>query len=265
MADPASIHSDGFTLPLGGGDSVHVSVRDRDTLLQRIEARLAAGQGFTVATLNLDHMVKLHGSSTFRRAYAAQDFVVADGNPIAWLSRLAGQPVEIAPGSELIGPICQLAARLGAPVAFLGSTQEALSAAAAVLQRQFPGLYVVETIAPPRGFDPEGEGAKHALETIAASRAKICFLALGAPKQEILAIRGRLIAPACGFVSIGAGLDFIAGTQTRAPGWVRAIAMEWFWRMASNPRRLLRRYVLCALALPVLACRVMLARWRRVP
>ena len=76
------------------------------------------------------------------------------------------------------------------------------------------------------------------------------FLALGAPKQEILAARGLTLQPALGFVSIGAGLDFIAGAQTRAPLWVRRIAMEWAWRMASHPRRLARRYLDCAAILP---------------
>jgi UDP-N-acetyl-D-mannosaminuronic acid transferase (WecB/TagA/CpsF family) len=56
-----------------------------------------------------------------------------------------------------------------------------------------------------------------------------------------------------GFVSIGAGLDFIAGFQTRAPLWVRRIAMEWLWRMLSDPRRLAKRYLDCALVLPDLA------------
>ena len=56
-----------------------------------------------------------------------------------------------------------------------------------------------------------------------------------------------------GFVSIGAGLDFLAGSQTRAPAWVRAIAMEWLWRMLANPRRLALRYLRCALILPGLA------------
>ena len=58
--------------------------------------------------------------------------------------------------------------------------------------------------------------------------------------------------PGCGFVSIGAGLDFIAGDQRRAPLLVRRMALEWVWRMVHNPRRLARRYLDCALVLPEL-------------
>ena len=256
---PAS-REGGFTLPVTRNASVHVSVPDREALVAEAGARLTRGEGFTVATLNVDHTVKLRRDRAFQKAYAAQDLVVADGNPIVWLSRLARRPVKVVPGSELIDPLCEMAAAEGVPVAFLGSTPETLGAAGEELARRYPGLQIVARIAPPHGLDPEGAAAGEALEEIAASGARLCFLALGAPKQEILGVRGRQIAPGCGFVSIGAGLDFIAGSQTRAPACVRAIAMEWFWRMASNPRRLAKRYTLCALVLPGLAWRVW---WRR--
>lgn len=245
-----------FEVPVSRTARVTVSIPDRPLLMLRIGERLSAGTGFALATLNLDHVVKLQAPGSFRRAYGAQDFVVADGNPIAWLSRLARRPVDVIPGSELIDPLCELAATKGVPVAFLGSTQETLDHAATVLKTRYPGLRIVARIAPPHGLDPEGAAAEAALAEVGTAGARLCFLALGAPKQEILAVLGREIVPGCGFISIGAGLDFIAGSQIRAPEWVRAIAMEWFWRMASNPRRLVRRYLLCALILPVLAVRI---------
>jgi len=61
---------------------------------------------------------------------------------------------------------------------------------------------------------------------------------------------GEQGVPGCGLVSIGAGLDFSAGSQTRAPLILRKLALEWLWRMLSNPRRLARRYLLCAWILP---------------
>jgi exopolysaccharide biosynthesis WecB/TagA/CpsF family protein len=123
-----------------------------------------------------------------------------------------------------------------------------------------PGLRIVAQIAPPQGFDPAGAGGQAALEALGASGARLCFLALGAPKQEILAARGRGVLGQVGFVSIGAGLDFIAGAQVRAPLWVRKIAMEWAWRMASHPRRLAKRYLDCALILPGLMVQARAAR-----
>jgi N-acetylglucosaminyldiphosphoundecaprenol N-acetyl-beta-D-mannosaminyltransferase len=227
-----------------------VNVPTRAALLAEVSRRLRAGRGFALATINLDHLVKLRRDPAFAAAYAAQDLVVADGNPIVWLSRLARRPVQLVPGSDLIVPLAQAAAGAGVSVALLGSTQPALAAAAEGLRAQVPGLGVAALIAPPMGFDPAGPGADLVLEEVRASGAGLVFLALGAPKQERLAARGRAALPGVGFASIGAGLDFIAGSQTRAPAWVRAIAMEWLWRMLSNPRRLARRYAECALILP---------------
>lgn len=233
-----------------GAVAIEITIGSLTELLKETGDRMARGDGFALATLNVDHLVKLRQSERFLEAYAAQDIVVADGNPIVWLNRLSRQPVDLLPGSELVLPLARQAAELGVPVALLGATAPVLEAAAAALQGEVPGLKVAAQIAPPMGYDPDGPAAAEDLARIAASGAGLCFLALGAPKQECLAHRGRSVAPGVGFASIGAGLDFLAGSQTRAPAWVRAIAMEWAWRMLTSPRRLFRRYLSCALILP---------------
>ncbi len=232
---------------------VRVNIPDRAALFAAVQERFVAGQGFALATINLDHLVKMRRSEDFLVAYVAQNFVVADGNPIVWLSRLAKQPVELLPGSELVLPLAELAAQNGVSVALLGSTAQTLAAAATGLQARVAGLQIATQIAPPFGFDPNGTEADAMFEALRESGAGLCFLALGAPKQEVFAARGRDLAPNIGFVSIGAGLDFIAGSQTRAPVWVRRLALEWLWRMLLSPRRLFGRYASCAAILPGLA------------
>ncbi|MEC7256507.1 MAG: WecB/TagA/CpsF family glycosyltransferase [Pseudomonadota bacterium] len=242
---------------------ITITAPDRQALLEDLQARMVSGHGFAVATLNLDHVVKLRRDAAFRAAYARHTHVTADGNPIVWFSRLAGQAdVGLIPGSELIEPVAAGAARSGTPVALLGATEPALAAAAAALAARHPGLRVVLQLAPPMGFDPDGDTAARAIDAIRDSGARLVFLALGAPKQERFAARALAALPNVGFLSIGAGLDFIAGTQRRAPAWVRAIAAEWLWRMLSNPRRLAARYGACLLLLPGLLGRALGARVR---
>lgn len=212
--------------------------------------------------MNLDHVVKISRDPLFREAYRAQDIVVADGNPLVWLRRIAGRPVDLVPGSDLIAPLAGLAARAGVPVALLGSQADVLKAAGARLRADHPGLRVVLRIAPPMTYDPDGEAAAADLARIDRLEVGLCFLALGAPKQERLAARGRILAPRTGFVSIGAGLDFIAGRQRRAPPWVRRMALEWLWRLVRDPRRLAGRYAACALMLPGLMIRARALRRR---
>ncbi|MGY6704049.1 WecB/TagA/CpsF family glycosyltransferase [Roseinatronobacter sp.] len=233
-----------------GQDKIHVTGETRAEFLARFGQMLRNGVGVAVATINLDHLVKLHEDPHFRAAYGAHDIIVADGNPIVWLSRLAGRPVALMPGSDLIEPVCAMAADLGIAIAFIGSTQPVLDKAADSLQSRHPNLRVAAKLAPPMGFDPESAQAAALLQQAQASGAQLCLLALGAPKQERLAMVGRRVCPQMGFLSIGAGLDFLAGAQMRAPYLVRLFAMEWLWRMLGNPRRLAGRYLKCAIILP---------------
>jgi N-acetylglucosaminyldiphosphoundecaprenol N-acetyl-beta-D-mannosaminyltransferase len=239
---------------------VSVTAPRRAELLSDLEQHFVQGKGFAVATLNLDHVVKLRSNPQFRASYLSQTHVTADGNPIVWLSRVAGQVVELVPGSELVDPVAAIAAAAGVPVALFGSTESALAAAADELTLRHPGLDVVLTLAPPMGFDPSGSQANDAIRAIRDSGARLCYLALGAPKQEIFAARALAALPEVGFLSIGAGLDFLAGTQRRAPWIFRRLAAEWLWRLAGNPARLAGRYASCLAILPGLTLAAVRAR-----
>lgn len=242
--------------------SLSVDVPDWGVLERLVAARFAEKQGFALATLNLDHLVKLRSDMDFRAAYKAQDFVVADGNPIVWMSRLAARPVTLMPGSDLILPLCRLAAQMQVPVGLVGTTDASLKLSAQALMEQVPGLQVTTRIAPPFGFDPQGGQADEILRKLETEGVGLCFIALGAPKQELFAARGRVTAPSVGFASIGAGLDFLSGSQIRAPKWVRAIQMEWLWRMLENPSRLFLRYMRCFAILPGHLVKSVAMRWR---
>jgi exopolysaccharide biosynthesis WecB/TagA/CpsF family protein len=242
------------------GHGVTVNVASRAGLLDDIEARLASGSGFSIATLNLDHVVKLRQSPEFRAAYLAQTHVTADGNPIVWLMRVAGREVELVTGSDLVDPVAAIAARLGAGVALVGSTEGVLTRAADELAQRHPGFRAVAALAPPMGFDPAGPMADALIEDIRQSGARLCLVALGAPKQELFAARAQAALPEVGFLSIGAGLDFIAGSQRRAPPIVRRFAAEWVWRLVTDPGRLAGRYAACARSLPGLTVEALRSR-----
>lgn len=233
--------------------------------MNEVRRRFRWREGFAIATLNLDHMVKLQRSPDFRAAYLQHDIVVADGNPIVWLSRLAGTPVSLVPGSDLVEPLAALAAEERRRVALFGATEATLARAAAALTARHPTLRIVARLAPSLNFDPNGAEADRMIEALRRSNASLTFIALGAPKQEIFAARCRDLLPRMGFASVGAGLDFIAASQRRAPVWMRRLAMEWLWRMLLEPRRLAARYALCAAAFPGLALGVMADAWAKAP
>lgn len=229
-----------FSFP--DGNAVRINCPDSDSLLRQVRRNLNENRGFALATINVDHLQRLAEEPAFRRAYSAQDLVCADGNPIVWLSRLAARPVSLAPGSDLVLPLAVEAAAQGVPIGLIGSSDASLTLAARAMEARVPGLRVTLTHAPGFPFDPLGDEGAEIIERIRQSGARLCFLALGAPRQEIFAIRARDALGNVGFASIGAGLDFLSGHQRRAPKLVRQVKMEWLWRMLSNPRRLAARY-----------------------
>ena len=237
-----------------------LSLAETATLICRNAGSPAAQNVFT---LNLDHVVKMRKDTKFREAYLRAGLITADGFPIVLACGLQGKQVSRVAGSDLIAPIIAEAARSGKSIYLFGSNSQVLNKTARLLKERNAGLMIAGVFAPPQGFDPESDDARRCIEAIGSSGADLCFVALGAPKQELFADHSKRFVPCVSFVCIGAGLDFIAGTQVRAPYWMQRCHLEWLWRAASNPRRLLYRYLLCMIALPgILARAAMLPRQR---
>ncbi len=234
-------------------DGQFVNIASSGDLVRAAIERLDAGLGFTLFTLNLDHVVKRRSDVSFRQAYSRATFVTADGAPVVWLASRQGARLKRVTGADLVVPMCEAAARAGHPIALFGSSNGALAESAARLRRMFPRLDIVFIEAPPQGFDPASNAASDAARRIAATGARLCFVALGAPKQEAFADLMAPLHPRIGFMGIGAALDFIAGEQRRAPEMFRDRGLEWAWRLGSNPRRLATRYARCAAVLARLA------------
>lgn len=206
-----------------------------------------AGVGFTFFTLNLDHLVKLRADRRFREAYARADLVSADGGPIVSLARRQGVRLERTTGADLVVPLCEAAEREGVPVFLFGSSETSLDGACRRLHQRFPKLDVRGCEAPPLGFNPFSAEAEAAGDRILATGARLCFVALGAPKQELFADRMAARMDGVGWLCVGAALDFLAGEQRRAPVWIQRLGLEWIHRCAGSPRRLGLRYLRCAL------------------
>lgn len=244
-------------------DGWPINLADMTEAVARIAETAERGESAAVFTLNLDHLVKLRTSAAFRSAYERARFITADGAPIVRLARTQNSKIHRTTGADMVLPLAEEAARRGLPIYLFGSDAFVLGKAGQRLQANTGGqLSIVGSAAPPMGFDPESAAADAAIDRIAASGARICLLALGAPKQEIFAARAVARGVPVVFVGIGAALDFLAGAQVRAPGFLQRAGLEWAWRLASNPRRLAVRYAQCAL---VLADLTVFAPLRRRP
>lgn len=244
-------------------EDLPVSTLSLEETAERICSTAGTIAAQTVFTLNLDHVVKMRKDPVFRAAYMRAGLITADGFPIVLAGRLQGKFIGRVAGSDLIAPICAEAARSGKSIFLFGSGSEVLTGASRRLCERNPGLTVAGILAPPQGFAPTSDDARRGIETIANSGADLCFVALGAPKQELFADFAKQVLPNVTFVCIGGGLDFMTGAQIRAPEWMQQFGLEWLWRIASNPRRLLHRYLLCIAALPGFLARAALVPQRR--
>ena len=224
-------------------DSWRINVPSERWLVDRIVQDVAEGRGGTVFTINLDHLSKLRHDADFRAAYERATYISADGMPVVMMARAEGVPLDRVTGADLVMPLTAAAGAAAIPVYFFGTCTDVLARAVAVLRERVPDLVVAGMEAPPMGFDPHGDAARDAAQRIAASGAKICFVALGAPKQELFANTATCVADGVVYLGIGAALDFLAGHRRRAPRFMQRIGMEWFWRACQEPRRMGPRYL----------------------
>ncbi len=212
--------------------------------IDALDDLVSKGQGGIVFTPNVDHIVLAEEDGDFRAAYGAADLALVDGVAVLWAARALGKPLpEKVSGSDLLRPVIARARERGWRVYLLGAAPGVAVRAKEILEQEHPGLHVVGTSSPDISLAMSHEAEEAVLEGVRAARPHLLFLALGAPKQEIWAHRIRDSVRPAVILCVGASLDFVAGAASRAPQWVSAAGFEWLYRLAHEPRRLWRRYL----------------------
>ncbi|HOF61752.1 MAG TPA: WecB/TagA/CpsF family glycosyltransferase [Candidatus Latescibacteria bacterium] len=190
------------------------------------------------------HMVmEGHDSPAYQHVVNSADLVTPDGVPLVWALRWLGiKGVTRVYGPELTPQLLKKAADRRIPVGFFGGgTQAALDRLVSIVQERFPHLVITYAYAPP--FHPLSPDEDETIvREITDSGARVLFVGLGCPKQErwMHEHRGRLPAV---MVGVGAAFDFLAGVKPQAPRLVQKMGMEWLFRLATEPRRLWKRYL----------------------
>jgi N-acetylglucosaminyldiphosphoundecaprenol N-acetyl-beta-D-mannosaminyltransferase len=210
--------------------------------LDEIERIIDRGEGGHVFTPNVDHVVLAERMPAFREAYAGVSLSLVDGQPLVWASRLVGSqlPAKIS-GSDLLWPLFERAAARAYRVYLLGGQPGAAAAVAERVTREL-GVTIVGHEAPRISADPGPENDA-IFARIRSARPHVLLVALGAPKGELWIHRASPQLGSTVAFSIGAGIDFLAGVIPRAPRWTSRLGLEWLFRLAQEPRRLARRYL----------------------
>ena len=203
-----------------------------------------------VASANLDHLYHFGpGGAAYGRAMVDNDRLrwlnLIDGAPIgACVRRVTGEDWPRLAGSDLLLPILWNAARSDLRVGILGGTQESLTRLRARLSVEIPDLDLAGTWSPSRQQISSPVQSTKLAKEIRAHDVDILVVGLGKPRQEIWIQRYGFATGANVLLAFGASADFLAGTANRAPVWVQTAGLEWSYRLAKEPRRLWRRYLL---------------------
>jgi len=195
-----------------------------------------------VCAANVHMLMEAYDDASFREAVNRAALVAPDGMPLVWVMRLLGvKNQQRVYGPELTLRVARAASERGIAVGLYGGAPQTLARLSNNLQQRFPGLKIAHAFSPPfRSLTAEEDA--QATDEIIRSGARILFVGLGCPKQErwMAAHQGRLPAVMLG---VGAAFDIHAGEKPQAPAWMRSAGLEWLFRLASEPRRLWRRYV----------------------
>lgn len=212
---------------------------DMAQTVARCRAAIDEGRYVQHVVVNAAKMVALHDDPALRRIVAACELVNADGQAVVWASRILGDPLpERVAGIDLMHELLAEAARAGWGVWVLGARAEVLARALENLRVQNPGL---EIDGRDGYFAAEEEVA--VCEQIRASGARLLLVAMPSPrKEEFLGAHGRRLGVPL-VMGVGGAIDVAAGITGRAPRAWQRLGLEWLWRMAQEPRRLARRYL----------------------
>jgi N-acetylglucosaminyldiphosphoundecaprenol N-acetyl-beta-D-mannosaminyltransferase len=214
-----------------------------------------------VCVSNVHSLMSCQTDAELRAIHNAAGMVTPDGMPLVWLSRRGGyRHVARVYGPDLLLALCEHGLRHGYRHYFYGGAEGVAERLAVQLTARFDGLQVVGTYTPPFGALSPAEDA-HITAQIAESGAHIVWVGLGMPKQERWMADHTARLPQV-LIGVGAAFDFHSGRKRQAPRWMQRHGLEWLFRLASEPRRLWRRYLTTIPPFVVLAAAQQLG-WRR--
>jgi len=194
-----------------------------------------------VVTPNVDHLIRFHDEPVFRALYADAAYVLLDSRFLSIIFRLVKAiSVRVCTGSDLTAHLFKRVIVPDDRIVLIGGDSEQ----ARILTDRY-GLRSLRHFNPPMGFIRDPRAVEECVQFIeSCSPFRFCFLAVGAPQQEVLAQMLKSRGTARGMaLCIGASVNFLTGVERRAPHWIQRIGMEWLYRLAQDPARLARRYL----------------------
>ncbi len=225
---------------------VPVSLIDMQSAVATIAAWTKSGAANYVCVRDVHGVMLAQKDAELLAIHEKAGLVTPDGMPLVWIGRLReGKSVGRVCGPDLVDALCAISVRQGLRHYFYGGKPGVAEDIASALRTRYPGLNVVGTFSPPFGILSKEEDDAITRD-ITAAEPHIVWVGLSTPKQEYWMRDhvGRILGAT--LIGVGAAFDFHAGTMPRAPLWMQRVGLEWLHRLACEPRRLWRRYLIIA-------------------
>lgn len=225
---------------------VPVSTVNMTQTLTTILSWITEGRAHYICVRDVHGIMRAQEETELIEIHERAGLVTPDGMPLVWLARWRGHDhVGRVCGADLVAELCAASIERGIGHYFYGGKPGVAERMAAALVARFPGLKVVGMNTPPFGAMSAEEDAAHT-SAIVESRAAVVWVGLSTPKQEYWMREHVDHIPGATLIGVGAAFDFYAGDVKRAPAWMHKRGLEWLHRLASEPRRLWRRYLVLA-------------------
>jgi N-acetylglucosaminyldiphosphoundecaprenol N-acetyl-beta-D-mannosaminyltransferase len=223
---------------------VPIALTDYSEALDVMDGMIARRQRGYVCAVAVHAVMVAQDDADMRDALLGSSLTVPDGMPVVWAANaLGGELDDRVYGPELMLRYSERCAERGHRVFLYGGRdQGSLQQLALNLRLKYPGIKIVGGYSPP--FRPlTGEEESSVADQINAARPDVVWVGIGVPKQEkwMARMRDRIDAPV--MAAVGAAFDFHAGRVSQAPAWMQERGLEWTYRIAQEPRRLLPRYL----------------------
>jgi N-acetylglucosaminyldiphosphoundecaprenol N-acetyl-beta-D-mannosaminyltransferase len=213
----------------------------------------------TIITVNAAILCMMRKDPELRRACLAGDLIVADGVPIVWTSRMLNAPLpERVAGVDLMARLLEAASERGLSAYFLGAKVEVVRDLIRLCRERYPGLVVAGYR---DGYFSPGEN-KAVIKEIRARKPHFLFVGMPTPFKETWCEQHREHLGVPVIMGVGGSFDVIVGHVQRAPRWLQRIGMEWSWRLAMEPRKMWKRYLVTNTQFVLMAMHAIASRRR---
>lgn len=221
---------------------MRVDVVSYENASKRILEWSENSSGRYVCVSNVHMCMETFDDPDFCQIVNNADLVVPDGQPLVWAQKMMGERLASqVRGSDLLLWVCKRAEIKGISIGLYGSTENSLSGLLKFLRARFPKLKITFASSPPFRDLTQKEDREYIAE-IHKSGAGILFVGLGCPKQEIWMAKHKPDLR-CVMIGVGAAFDFFSGEKKPASLWMQKSGLEWLFRLATEHRRLWKRYL----------------------